>query len=108
MLNNNNIVYSTDNTYSVEEEDGASINKNKLGQHIYLHLDRKKGGKIITVIKGFSVIDNKVILLSKKIKKKCAVGGSIKNKEIIIQGNKRDAVKVILEEEGFKPIISGG
>ena len=105
---NNNIVYSTDNAYSVEEEDGASINKNNLGQHIYLHLDRKKGGKIITVIKGFSVIDNKVILLSKKIKKKCAVGGSIKNKEIIIQGNKRDAIKVILEEEGFKPIISGG
>ena len=68
---NNNIVYSTDNAYSVEEEDGASINKNKLERHIYLHLDRKKGGKIITVIKGFSVIDNKVILLSKKIKKVC-------------------------------------
>ena len=33
---------------------------------------------------------------------------SNKNKEIIIQGNKRDAIKVILEEEGFKPIISGG
>ena len=35
-------------------------------------------------------------------------GGSIKNNEIIIQGNKRDVVKTILEEEGFKPKISGG
>ena len=46
--------------------------------------------------------------LAKRIKRECATGGSIKNNEIIIQGNKRDVVKTILEEEGFKPKLSGG
>ena len=36
------------------------------------------------------------------------LGGSIKNYEIIIQGNKRDIIKVLLEKEGFKPKLSGG
>ena len=73
-----------------------------------LFLDRKKGGKIITVIKGFRVIDDQIKALVKKIKIKCASGGSIKNNEIIIQGNKRDIIKVILENEGYKPKLSGG
>ena len=73
-----------------------------------MHLDRKKGGKIATVIKGFDKTDDRLKNLTKRIKRECATGGSIKNNEIIIQGNKRDVVKTILEEEGFKPKISGG
>ena len=79
-----------------------------LGQNLRLHLDRKKGGKIATVIKGFIQTDNELKNLAKRIKKQCATGGSIKNNEIIIQGNKRDIVKTILEKEGFKPKLSGG
>ena len=108
FMEHHNIIYSTDNSY-FEEKDGKSKSKsNNLDQKIRLHLDRKKGGKTITVIKGFKIVDDQIKALVKKIKIKCASGGSIKNNEIIIQGNKRDIIKAILEKEGYKPKLSGG
>ena len=105
-MENHKIIYSTDNSY-FEEKDGKS-KSNNVDHKIRLHLDRKKGGKTTTVIKGFKIVDDQIKALVKKIKIKCASGGSIKNNEIIIQGNKRDIIKVILEKEGFKPKLSGG
>ena len=103
-----NIVYSTDDSLVIENQEIIDDNSVDTDQNIRLHLDRKKGGKIATVIKGFVQKDDRLKHLAKRIKRECATGGSIKNNEIIIQGNKRDVVKTILEEEGFKPKISGG
>ena len=94
--------------FSTENQEITGDNSINIDQNIRLHLDRKKSGKIATVIKGFVQTDDRLKNLAKRIKRKCATGGSIKNNEIIIQGNKRDIVKIILEEEGFKPKISGG
>ena len=102
------IVYSTDDSLMTENQEITGDNSINIGQNIRLHLDRKKGGKIATVIKGFVQTDDRLKNLVKRIKRQCATGGSIKNNEIIIQGNKREVVKTILEEEGFKPKISGG
>ena len=105
---NHKLVYSTDDSLITENQESTGENSLNIVQNIQLHLDRKKGGKIATVIKGFVQTDDKLKNLAKRLKRKCATGGSIKNNEIIIQGNKRDVVKTILEEEGFKPKISGG
>ena len=107
-MENHKIIYSTDNSYFEEKDGKSKFKSNNIDQNIRLHLDRKKGGKTTTVIKGFKIVDDQIKALVKKIKIKCASGGSIKNNEIIIQGNKRDIIKVILEKEGFKPKISGG
>ena len=105
---NHKIVYSTEDSLISENQDRPSSNSINLDQNIRLHLDRKKGGKITTVIKGFVQTDDGLKNLAKRLKRKCATGGSIKNNEIIIQGNKRDIVKTLLEEEGYKPKKSGG
>ena len=105
---NHKIVYSTDDSLVTENQETTVDNSINIDPNIRLHLDRKKGGKIATVIKGFDKTDDRLKNLAKRIKRECATGGSIKNNEIIIQGNKRDVVKIILEEEGFKPKISGG
>tara|TARA_Y100000992_G_scaffold271743_1_gene212874 strand:+ start:147 stop:470 length:324 start_codon:yes stop_codon:yes gene_type:complete len=105
---NHKIVYSTEDSLISENQDRPSSNSINLNQNIRLHLDRKKGGKITTVIKGFVQTDDGLKNLAKRLKRKCATGGSIKNNEIIIQGNKRDIVKTLLEEEGYKPKKSGG
>ena len=107
-MSNHKIVYSTDNLSTEDNNVTNSIIKNNEEQNIRIHLDRKKGGKVVTVIKGFTTMNDQIKTLAKKIKTKCAVGGSIKNYEIIIQGNKRDIIKVLLEKEGFKPKLSGG
>ena len=107
-MSNHKIVYSTDNLSFEDNNVTHIIIKNNEEQNIRIHLDRKKGGKVVTVIKGFTTMNDQIKTLAKKIKTKCAVGGSIKNYEIIIQGNKRDIIKVLLEKEGFKPKLSGG
>ena len=107
-MTNHKLVYSTDNSLITENQETASDNSMNIVKNIRLHLDRKKGGKIATVIKGFTQTDDRLKNLAKRIKRQCATGGSIKNNEIIIQGNKRDLVKTILEEEGYKPKMSGG
>ena len=105
---NDKLVYSTDDSLITENQETTGDNSINIDQNIRLYLDRKKGGKITTVIKGFVQTDDRLKNLVKRIKRQCATGGSVKNNEIIIQGNKRDIVKTILEEEGFKPKISGG
>ncbi|MEN8693409.1 MAG: translation initiation factor [Akkermansiaceae bacterium] len=68
-----------------------------------------RGGKGVTVVKNFIGIGlPEKQDLAKKIQKTCGVGGSVKNGNIEIQGDKREEVKRILTEAGFKPVFTGG
>jgi len=79
------------------------------GQLLEAHFSKKgRGGKIVTIIKGFEGSEQAIKQLGKDLKNKLGVGGSIKNGEIIIQGNIRDKVVAILQEKGFKVKKIGG
>jgi len=68
-----------------------------------------RGGKAVTVAKNFVGIGlPEKQELAKKIQKACGVGGTVKDGNIEIQGDKRDEVKRILAEAGFNPVFSGG
>ena len=110
MKKHHNLVYSTDETFvhhnkgKKEEPEDLSPNKQKL----WLHLQRLPGNRIITIIKGYDGSDKKILELSKLLKKSCGVGGSVKNKNIIIQVNHREKILKLLSERGFKVKVSGG
>ncbi len=68
-----------------------------------------RGGKTVTVVKGFVGIGlPEKELLAKKMQKVCGVGGTVKDGQIEIQGDKREDVARILEEAGFRPVFAGG
>lgn len=68
-----------------------------------------RGGKAVTVAKNFTGIGlPEKQELAKKLQKACGVGGTVKDGCIEIQGDKREEMKRILTEAGFRPVISGG
>ena len=105
-----NIVYSTnpDFNYQFEEEneiDTLLPNQQKL----YVSIDRKqRGGKEVTLIEGFIGTEDDLKELGKKIKTKCGVGGTVKDNEIIIQGNFKDKVFDLLVKDGYQVKKKGG
>ena len=68
-----------------------------------------RGGKTVTVVKGFVGIGlPEKEQLAKVMQKSCGTGGTVKNGQIEIQGDKRAEVARILSEAGFRPVFAGG
>ncbi len=70
-------------------------------QKIRISIEKKRYGKIITMVKGLNENNIDIKSLLKKMKSKLACGGTYKNGVIELQGNHKEMVKKILEEEGF-------
>ncbi len=67
---------------------------------------RKGAG--VTLVRGLPLSDKDLSALAKKLKARCGVGGSIKDGVIELQGEQRDRLVQLLEEEGFRAKRSGG
>lgn len=98
-----NVVYSTNPDYQYEqeqEEQSETLDKNQ--QKLYVSIDRKqRAGKEVTLIEGFVGVEDDLKELGKLIKTKCGVGGTVKENEILIQGNFKDKIFDLLIKEGY-------
>ena len=65
--------------------------------------DRKgRNGKIATIIEGFIVSQQEVENIARELKQKLGVGGSVRQGEILIQGDHKNVVQKFLESKNFK------
>jgi translation initiation factor 1 len=105
-----NIVYSTNPNFNYqfdEEQEMETLPVNQ--QKLYVSIDRKqRGGKEVTLIEGFIGTEEDLKELGKKIKTKCGVGGTVKDNEILIQGNFKDKVFDLLTNDGYQVKKKGG
>jgi translation initiation factor 1 len=68
-----------------------------------------RGGKTVTVITGFVGIGlPEKEQLAKKMRAACGCGGTVKDGQIELQGDKREQVAKILADAGFRPVFAGG
>lgn len=107
--NKGGLVYSTNSSMDLNSDYEQEETLAPSEQMLRVMLDRKnRGGKTVTIIAGFIGTEDDLQALGKKLKAACGVGGSIKDGEIIIQGEKRDFIMPLLEKWGFKTKRVGG
>jgi len=98
------VVFSTNPNYSYEKEDEPeqkTFAPNK--QRLSVTLDkRNRAGKQVTLIKGFVGKEADLNELGRLVRSRCGTGGSVKDGEIIIQGDFRSRIVSILQTMGYK------
>ena len=86
----------------------AKPKKNR-GRVDILRTTAHRGGKTVTIVKGFVGIGlPEKEQLAKAMQRSCGCGGTVKDGQIEIQGDKRSEVAKILEDAGFRPVFAGG
>lgn len=101
-------VFSTDPNFRPSDESSPAAEVAPERQNLRLWLERGKGGKEATVIKGFAGPEESLEQLAKLLKNKCATGGSAKDGIILIQGDHRDKVLKMLLDMGYKNTKKAG
>ncbi len=71
------------------------------GQEIKITTEKRRYGKLVTVILGINSTDIDINSLGSDLKKTCACGGTIKDKKIELQGDHKEKARNRLEELGF-------
>ena len=67
-----------------------------------------RGGKTVTVLSGFQLVEEKLQQLAAELKRRCGTGGTVKAGEVLIQGDHRSTLLILLTQQGFKVKPAGG
>ncbi len=97
------IVYSTEPGVVRNESDAEEIDTLPAGQQLLtVKLDAKqRAGKLVTLINGFIGKNADLEKLGRELKSFCGTGGSVKNNEILIQGDNKEKVLQWLHKKGY-------
>ena len=105
------VVYSTDDNYNYQFADLAQSVETLPAhqQNLKVQLDRKmRKGKVVTLVTGFVGQAEDLEVLGKLLKQKCGVGGTVKDGEIVIQGEFKQKIYELLLKEGYRVKLVGG
>jgi translation initiation factor 1 len=98
-----------ESTPHAEQKSAAAAQRKSRGRVDIIRQKAGRGGKTVTVVRGFIGIGlPEKESLARAMQKACGVGGTVKDGQIEIQGDKREEVARILIEARFRPVFAGG
>ncbi|MBP3763665.1 MAG: translation initiation factor [Bacteroidales bacterium] len=97
------IVYSTNPDFQYQyDQEAAPTTLEPARQKLRVGIERHhRGGKTVTVVKGFVGSDDDLQQLGRQLKSRCGVGGSAKEGDILVQGELKEKVTQILLSLGY-------
>jgi translation initiation factor 1 len=99
------VVYSTNPDFNLMPDNDDITNQALLTnkeQSLRVSCDkRNRRGKTVTLVGGFIGPEQQLEALARLLKLKCGVGGSVKDGEIVLQGDFRQKALEILQKEGY-------
>ena len=97
------IVYSTDPGFTPDIDNGSDVDTLPAAQqNLQVKRDAKqRAGKIVTLVQGFVGKASDLDELGRKLKSFCGTGGSVKENQVIIQGDNRDKITGWLQKQGY-------
>jgi len=100
--NSSGIIYSTNPDFKIEEESTPQESLPPKQQKLKVRLDtRQRAGKAVTLVEGFIGPADQLDDLGRQLKTHCGTGGSVKDGEILVQGDQRDKITQWLIAKGF-------
>ncbi len=103
------IVFSTSSDFEYQYQgDSEAETLSPAQQSLRVLVDKSgRAGKVVTLVTGFVGSNNDLEALGRLLKTRCGTGGSVKDGEILIQGDVRDKLVQILQKEGYKAKRAG-
>jgi translation initiation factor 1 len=109
MKRDGRMVYSTTDGDLRKARDPGLKQRREDGNRVKVRREvAGRRGKAVTTVSGVPVDDPELKALAGRLKKRCGVGGSVKEGVIEIQGDHRELVMETLKAEGYEPVLSGG
>jgi translation initiation factor 1 len=109
MKRDSRVVYSTTDGDLRKARDPKLKRRQADGDRVKVRREvAGRRGKAVTTVSGVPLDDAGLKALAGKLKKRCGVGGSVKDGVIELQGDHRDVVVEVLKAEGYTPVLAGG
>ena len=107
--NRSGVVYSTNPDFQYQADDIPDVETlAPAQQNLKIWLVKLGGSKVVTAVRAFIGTDADLADLGKQLKAACGTGGSVKDGEILIQGDHRDKALTWLTGKGYKAKKAGG
>jgi len=109
MARENRMVYSSSDGDLRKAPDRALKARKAAGGRVKVKRETSgRRGKAVTTIYDVPLADDGLRELAGRLKKRCGVGGSVKDGVIELQGDHRDAVLEVLRADGYDAVLAGG
>lgn len=100
---NNSIVYSTNPDFFHKKNEDNDFDNQSGSFHLNVYVDKKnRSGKLVTIVDGYLGPESGLKEIEKMLKSKCGVGGSCKDRLIMIQGEHTDKIIRLLTDAGYQ------